>query len=100
MDVCRSQNRKAYQPFLAKEIGDREKDFLFGKHSGKSSVRNLLQEAGTNIGNINIGKLLEIVKEHSSQLKRNLSYNEVLGLANMLLHGSSNKGTTFSGMLF
>ncbi len=75
-------NRNTYQPFLAKEIGKNENDFIFGKHSGSSAINYLLNETGINSGMVNIQYLLGLIKEHSSNLKRSLSKNEILGLLN------------------
>lgn len=74
------KNRKSYQPFLAKEIGKPENEFLFGKHSGKSSINYLIKETGIYFNNGNINKFLSLIKQHSCHLKRNLSKNEVIGL--------------------
>lgn len=75
-------NRKSYQPFLAEEIGKKEKDFVYGKHSGRSSIMNLLAEAGSSIklNSLNSQDILNNIKQHSVNLKRNLSKNEVLSL--------------------
>ncbi|HEX2919597.1 MAG TPA: hypothetical protein VHO50_00380 [Bacteroidales bacterium] len=72
------QDRKTYQPFYAFEIGESEKAFLYGKHSGRASLADLLSDEKLSL--IDEEKLMMLVKSHSSSLKRNLSKNEILGL--------------------
>jgi homocitrate synthase NifV len=74
------KDRKSYQPFLAKDIGKNEYEFLYGKHSGTSALKHLIHESGIDFNLLNLNKLLELVKQHSINLKRNLSKNEVIGL--------------------
>ena len=83
------KNRKSYQPFFANEVGRKEDEFLFGKHTGKSALKALLKESGLQHNIININKLLSVIKVHSCNLKRSLSKNEVLGILNTLMQNAN-----------
>jgi homocitrate synthase NifV len=72
------KNRETYQIIRASEIGRAEKEFIFGKHSGKTALISFLNENNIILCNENYEYLLAIIKTEAYQLKRALSGKEVL----------------------
>lgn len=72
------RNRETYQIIKASDIGREESEFVFGKHSGRASVKAFFSRQQVNLTEPQCDRILEVVKERSHQLKRSLSTSEVL----------------------
>jgi homocitrate synthase NifV len=69
----------AYQPFDPKEIG-REMRFVYGKHSGSSSVRSALEHEGFSVTEKQLQQFLDHIKSKSHFSSRGISGNELTRL--------------------
>jgi homocitrate synthase NifV len=74
------KNRKTYQIIEAASIGNDEKKFVFGTHTGKATVKAFLHEKKINLGPLELPSILDKLKSNSFRLKRELTENEVLEL--------------------
>jgi len=70
-------NDKAYNQFLASEVGRSGEYFVVGKHSGRSTIGAFLEAHGIKDVPVDM-ELLELIKEKSWELKRDLQLQEVL----------------------
>jgi Isopropylmalate/homocitrate/citramalate synthases len=77
---CLLKDRQTYQPFPAELVGRKEKDFVIGKHSGKSTLLHFLAEANLPMDEHSVMLLLAKVKDCSEKLKRALTKEEFLSL--------------------
>jgi isopropylmalate/homocitrate/citramalate synthase len=80
------KNRKTYQIIDAPHIGKVEAEFVFGKHSGKSAIKELCSRKQLHLTEEQLTELTSTVKQHSIFLKRSLSANDVLTLAGILIN--------------
>ncbi|MGD1856940.1 MAG: homocitrate synthase [Leptolyngbyaceae cyanobacterium] len=69
-----------YEPFDPKEVGWQRR-FVVGKHSGRHLLRQVLQNYGLQLDANSSQSLLNAVRDLSTQLKRNLTVDELLALA-------------------
>ncbi|KGF73807.1 trans-homoaconitate synthase [Neosynechococcus sphagnicola sy1] len=74
------QNPQTYEPFDPAEIGWQHR-LVLGKHSGRHLVQSILQEHGMSRTGNDLQFILDAVRRCSTQLKRNLTIEELLGLA-------------------
>ncbi|HEX3006994.1 MAG TPA: pyruvate carboxyltransferase [Bacteroidales bacterium] len=72
------KNRETYQIIKACDIGEEEHEFVFGKHSGKASVKDLFKKNQIEISDQMSASILEVIKKRSHILKRSISTDEVL----------------------
>lgn len=72
------KNRETYQIIRASQIGLAEKEFVFGKHSGKRALSNFLDKRGVLLSCQKLEQLLANIKAEAYMLKRGLSGDEVL----------------------
>lgn len=77
---CLLKDVRSYQPFTAEVIGRTEKEFILGKHSGKSTLLHVLAKEQLPIDDISCSTLLTKLKDRSETLKRSLSKDEFLSL--------------------
>jgi homocitrate synthase NifV len=77
---CLLKDRSTYQLLSAASIGQEEQPFLIGKHSGKSTLRQYLDEAHLPYNDEMCSHLLDRVKGLSETLKRSLTREEFLNL--------------------
>lgn len=75
------KNRETYQIIKASRIGLTEKDFIFGKHSGKTALISLLKKHNILLSEERYEQLLAKIKTKANMLKRGLSSDEVLETA-------------------
>ncbi|MFA6872484.1 MAG: pyruvate carboxyltransferase [Bacteroidaceae bacterium] len=73
-------DRSTYQIIDAKSIGRKEEAFVFGKHSGRASIRDFFFTQGYELTDEESLKVLYEIKQKSSLLKRALSNSEVFSL--------------------
>jgi homocitrate synthase NifV len=73
------KNPIAYQPFDPAEIGQQHR-LVIGKHSGRHSLMNLLQQHGITLSLQETQTILDAVRQRSTQVKRNLTPDELLTL--------------------
>ncbi len=66
-----------YEPYSPEEVGMTRK-IIIGKHSGRSTIKQILQAKGIEIDDPTATALLEIVRATSVSLKRSLSENELV----------------------
>lgn len=77
---CLLKDRNTYQLIQATSIGREEKEFLIGKHSGKSTILHFMEEAHLPINEDECAELLDKVKETAEELKRTLTKEELFNL--------------------
>ncbi len=82
------QNPNTYEPFAPEEVGW-ERRLVVGKHSGRHLLSNLLQQHGIVLSKEESQLLLESVRQMSTDLKRNLTLEELLNLVDRgrMVHG-------------
>ncbi|KJF41774.1 homocitrate synthase/isopropylmalate synthase family protein [Draconibacterium sediminis] len=78
---CRSlkENPLSYQPFNPTEIG-RQTELVIGKHSGMGAVDEMLQRRNIFLPKNELAILVSKIKKLSTELKRDLHFNEVKNL--------------------
>ncbi|WP_319591231.1 homocitrate synthase [uncultured Draconibacterium sp.] len=78
---CRSlkENPLSYQPFNPNEIG-RQTELVIGKHSGMGAVDEMLQKRNIFLPKNELAILVAKIKKLSTELKRDLHFNEVKNL--------------------
>jgi homocitrate synthase NifV len=86
-------DRKTYQLIEATSIGKEESEFVYGKHSGRYSLRNLLEREEIFAFEDWISTLLDRIKQEASDRKQSLSEKEVITLAQQLLRKNSQLAT-------
>lgn len=74
------QNPSTYEPFDPREVGC-QRQLVIGKHSGRSSLNQVLQNYGVHLDADRSQSVLAAVRNHSTQLKRNLTPDELLAIA-------------------
>ena len=72
-------NPSTYEPFDPKEVGWQRR-FVVGKHSGRHLLSQVLQNYGIQLDASNSQRLLNAVRDLSTQLKRSLTIDELLTL--------------------
>ena len=77
---CLLKDRSTYQLIPAASIGREEKEFVIGKHSGKSTILHFLEEAHLPINEEACAELVANVKETAEELKRTLTKEELFSL--------------------
>lgn len=73
------QDPKTYEPFNPEEVG-RQRRLLAGKHSGRKLIQQILASCGINLDKEETQFVLESVRIFSTQVKRNLTTEELLKL--------------------
>jgi homocitrate synthase NifV len=73
-------DRKTYQIIDAEMVGRQEDPFVFGKHSGKSSLHHFFEQQQLELTPHHCEALLNQVKAHSHYTKRSVSADELLGM--------------------
>ncbi len=81
---CLIKDQNTYQLFPAKMVGRKEAEIVFGLHSGKSSIRYILNRLNIKYNDKECAQLLEMVKEKASICGRTLDEYEVIKLYNEL----------------
>nr|WP_319997813.1 homocitrate synthase [uncultured Draconibacterium sp.] len=78
---CRSlkENPLSYQPFNPNEIG-RHTELVIGKHSGMGAVNEMLEKRNIFLQKNELAILVAKIKKLSTELKRDLHFNEVKNL--------------------
>ena len=77
-------DRNTYQLIAATKIGFEEVPFVFGKHSGRSALRILLDRESIIASESGISALLMCIKQDAVVKKQSLSEKEVISLAQHL----------------
>lgn len=73
------QNPLTYEPFDPSEVGWHHQ-VVVGKHSGRHAIESVLQEHGVGLNATEMRSLLEVVRQRSTEIKRNLTPEELLSL--------------------
>jgi homocitrate synthase NifV len=79
------QNRNTYQIINASQIGRHESEFVFGRHTGSAAVKEYCQRNNIELPKNRYCELTEEVKQRSLVLKRSLSSEEILTLAEKMV---------------
>jgi len=74
------KNPNTYEPFAPEIVGSQRR-LLAGKHSGRHLLKEILASQGIFLDQEELRSLLESVRHFSSQVKRNLTSEELLKLA-------------------
>jgi homocitrate synthase NifV len=75
------KNRDTYQIIKASKIGIEEKEFIFGKHSGKNALISFLNRNSIFLSGSEYENFLVGIKEKSIREKHGISGDEVLAIA-------------------
>lgn len=75
------QNPVTYEPFAPEDVG-RQRYLAIGKHSGRHILSNVFQQHGIELNPDETQSILERVRNFSVQVKRSLTVQELLNLAN------------------
>jgi homocitrate synthase NifV len=73
------QNPLTYEPFDPAEVGWQHQ-LVVGKHSGRHTIQALLQQHGILLNPTDTQSVLEAIRSRSTQIKRNLTVEELLTL--------------------
>jgi homocitrate synthase NifV len=73
------QNPITYEPFAPEDVGW-ERRLVIGKHSGRHSLRHVLQQEGVTLTAEEAQALLEVIRQRATEAKRSLSVAELLNL--------------------
>jgi homocitrate synthase NifV len=73
------QNPLTYEPFDPSEVGWQHQ-VVVGKHSGRHAIESVLQEHGIVLDATEMRSLLEAVRQRSTEVKHNLTPDELLNL--------------------
>jgi homocitrate synthase NifV len=66
-----------YEPYSPEEVG-MERKIIIGKHSGRSTIKQVLASRGVSVDDESASAILDIVRKTSVSLKRSLSENELI----------------------
>lgn len=72
------KDRKSYQIIDAKKIGVKEREFVFGKHSGKAAVLNYFQKRGLPVSDLQCEWMLNYIKQYANIFKREIIDEELM----------------------
>jgi homocitrate synthase NifV len=75
---CLKKNINTYQLVRPEESGAGNIEFVIGKHSGRTAVRNFFADRNIILSEAEAAGLLELVKEHASMLGRGLDTRELI----------------------
>lgn len=73
-------DEKSYEPFSPELLGQSERAFVLGKHSGRSAVLYALAQQGLRLSEKKVGVLLSRIKHLADQKKTAVSPDELLTL--------------------
>ncbi len=82
------KDRKSYQIIDAKKIGAKEQEFIFGKHSGRGTIKNFFERKGVNISDEQIEWIIDYVKQYATIFKREIIDEELLRIYQYLCKNS------------
>jgi len=74
-----AHNPHTYEPFAPQEVGWQRR-LVIGKHSGRTSLTQVLQDYGIQLDAASGQSLLHQVRDRATQLKRSLTVDELLAL--------------------
>lgn len=77
-----------YEPYSPEEVGMSRK-IIVGKHSGRSTIKQILESKGIEVDDSSAAAILEVVRATSVSLKRSLSENELLYIYQDYREGTS-----------
>ncbi|ASB48244.1 homocitrate synthase/isopropylmalate synthase family protein [Alkalitalea saponilacus] len=87
------RDRNSYQLINAESIGREDIPFVFGKHSGKTSIYHFFNNLQIEISEDFCNEILNRLKEQSEQFKEAISEIELMDIYNQLLHEKSDSLT-------
>lgn len=76
-----------FQPFEAREVGRREAEFVYGKHTGRASVKALLKRYMTDVTPDHIDRVTRWIHEESKRNRRGFTESEIVQRAPLLRKG-------------
>lgn len=79
-----------YEPYSPEEVGMSRK-IIIGKHSGRSTIKQVLNDRGINIDDDTATAILEVVRATSVSLKRSLSENELVYIYQDYMEGGQGR---------
>jgi homocitrate synthase NifV len=71
----------SYEPFSPQSVGRKKREFVVGKHSGRTALRHTLSRYGLNLDEAALSRLNHEVRFKAERLARSLSEEELLVLA-------------------
>lgn len=75
-----ARNPDTYEPFSPQQVGW-QRSLVIGKHSGRTSLTQILREYDVHLSASETQRLLDVVRDRATHLKRSLSVEELLALA-------------------
>lgn len=72
------KDRKSYQIIDAKKIGLKEREFVFGKHSGKAAIINYFHRRGIEVNDCECEWMLNYIKQYANIFKREIIDEELM----------------------
>jgi homocitrate synthase NifV len=82
---CLIKNRSTYQLIPADKLGIKERDFVLGKHSGTSSIRHYVEQAGLPLTELHCHELTQRVRKLAEIEKQAVSGETLMTLYSQLL---------------
>lgn len=79
---CLLKDRNTYQLFPAAMVGRQESDFVYGMHSGKSSIEHFFKVHRMTVDEKICIKVLKVIKEQSNLQGRDLKEREIMDIYN------------------
>lgn len=74
------EDEASYEPFSPELLGQNERSFVLGKHSGRSALHHALAQQGLRLSESKLALLLVKIKAHAMETKRTVSMDELVTL--------------------
>lgn len=71
-------DQRTFEPFSGQEVGRRGTEFVFGKHSGSAMIRNILEQQGIRLNNVEANEVLERVRSLASVNKQECTLDQII----------------------
>lgn len=65
------QDRRAYEPFEPNSVGQKESEFVLGKHSGRTALRHILSKQGLSVNCTDEEMLMDLIRRSAVRHKEN-----------------------------
>ena len=79
------RDRETYQIIPARQVGKREA-FIFGKHSGRAGIVDILKQNNIPIDPVIIDHLQNIIKQTAIEQKKSMKPHEIIALCHSLIY--------------
>ena len=93
---CLTKNINSYQLVTPGEAGFENIEFVIGKHSGKTAIKYFFANRNIRLSEIETAKILAIIKEKASTMKRGLESRELVDIYREMPPGVLEKSKGYS----